>query len=194
MARKSATPVTSTPATLKKQGSGSGSGQKSISSFFSKTPATANTLKLPERTSPRKAASKPNFSEAASSRLTPVPSSDAPIAEDDEDVKASAHFINSLPSPVSTDQSQAPSVEATNGAVTPSRRVRCPTTGRGRCTDNLQAKTKKINYVESDSEGTDSSEVFKSKANRRQPPTKRRKVSESADEDIYEQENEVEEG
>lgn len=57
-----------------------------------------------------------------------------------------------------------------------------------------QAKSKKINYVDSDSEGTDNDEIFKSKPARRQPPLKRRKISESADEDVYEQENDVEEG
>ena len=58
----------------------------------------------------------------------------------------------------------------------------------------MQAKAKKINYVDSDSEGTDNDEIFKSKQTREQPPVKRRRISESADEDVYEQENDIEEG
>lgn len=54
----------------------------------------------------------------------------------------------------------------------------------------LQAKNKKINYVESDSEGTDNEDIFKTS----KPPIKRRKVSESADEDVYEQEQENDDG
>ena len=55
---------------------------------------------------------------------------------------------------------------------------------------SVQAKNKKINYVESDSEGTDNEDVFKPS----KPPIKRRKVSESADEDVYEQERDNEDG
>ena len=65
------------------------------------------------------------------------------------------------------------------------------------CIPNLtltQAKSKKINYVESDSEGTDGGEMFQSTPVQRQPPAKRRRISESADEDMYEQENDLEEG
>ena len=58
----------------------------------------------------------------------------------------------------------------------------------------VQAKTKKINYIDSDSEGTDNDEIFKSKPTREKPPVKRRRISESADEDVYEQENDIEEG
>ncbi|KAK5952604.1 DNA mismatch repair protein msh6 [Knufia fluminis] len=178
MAKKSSTPSASTPATLKKTGS-SASGQKSIQSFFNKTPSTASTVKLPERTSPRKPlASRPNFSANTSrSSLTPVPSSDAPVPEDFHDTKASSHIDPGLPSPASADKRQTQNIEPTDGASTPSRR----------------AKNKKINYVDSDSEGTDNDEIFKSKPARRKPPVKRRRISESADEDVYEQENDVEE-
>ncbi len=55
-----------------------------------------------------------------------------------------------------------------------------------------QAKKKKLNYAESDSEGADSidDDVFKPVAKSRPArPSKRRKVSESADEDVYEDDN-----
>lgn len=123
MVRKSLTPVASTPATLKK--SNSTSNQKSIQSFFNKTPSTSNAVKLPERTSPRKIpAGKPNFNGSSSRiNLTPVPSSDAPVSEDYEDTKASLDSSPGLPTPVSADQSQTQDVGVTNGAGTPSRRV-----------------------------------------------------------------------
>lgn len=107
MARKSATPVSSTPATLKK--AGSASGQKNIQSFFSKTPTTASAIRLPERSSPRKTpAGKPNFNGTASRlALTPVPSSDAPVPEEDEDTKID----------------QTRDEPSSNAAGTPSRRV-----------------------------------------------------------------------
>lgn len=124
MAKNSTTPVTSTPATMKK--SNSASGQKSIHSFFSKTPTTSNSVKLPERSSPRKTvAAKPNFSKKVSrSDLTPVPSSDAPIPEDLDDQKASLTVVDGLPSPVSADKRQTRDTEPSNEAGTPSRRVR----------------------------------------------------------------------
>ena len=61
-------------------------------------------------------------------------------------------------------------------------------------TNVSQVKSKKVNYVDSDSEGTDNEEIFRPNPNRRKPPIKRRRISESADEDVYEQENEVEDG
>ncbi|KAK5076960.1 DNA mismatch repair protein msh6 [Lithohypha guttulata] len=176
MARKGSTPASSTPATLQK--AGSSSGQKSIAAFFSKTPTSASAVKLPERSSPRKKSSRPNFSAPTSRpKLTPVPSSDVVGPEDDEDIKASPRFGYGLISPASADRDQTKPVEVVNGTGTPSRRV----------------KSKKINYVESDSEGTDNDEIFKSRTARRQPPAKRRKMSESADEDIYDQENDIDE-
>lgn len=195
MAKKSSTPSASTPATLKKTGS-SASGQKSIQSFFNKTPSTASTVKLPERTSPRKPlASRPNFSANTSrSSLTPVPSSDAPVPEDFHDTKASSHIDPGLPSPASADKRQTQNIEPTDGASTPSRRVRVASACDIAHLTLWQAKNKKINYVDSDSEGTDNDEIFKSKPARRKPPVKRRRISESADEDVYEQENDVEEG
>ncbi|KAJ9652495.1 DNA mismatch repair protein msh6 [Neophaeococcomyces mojaviensis] len=155
MAKNSSTPNASTPATLKK--ANSSAGQKSIHSFFSKTPNATQVVNLPERSSPRKAlGSKPNFNRVTLPRdLTPVPSSDArePEIQEDEDAQ-----------------------QVENGSGTPSRR----------------AKSKRINYVESGSEGTDNDEIFKSRPAARKPPVKRRKLSESADEDVYEQENDVE--
>jgi len=54
-------------------------------------------------------------------------------------------------------------------------------------TDYLQAKKKAMNYVDSDSEGTDG-DVFKPiPALKKSRPNKRRKVSESAEKDTYEE-------
>lgn len=123
MGKKSASPSLPMPASVKK--TGSASGQKSIQSFFSKTPSTANSVKLPERSSPRKSAvSKPNFNKvSARSNLTPVPSSDAPVPEDDSDPTASPSLVNGLPSPVSADKGQPQDEEPNDGTGTPSRRV-----------------------------------------------------------------------
>lgn len=95
MAKKAPTPVASTPATLKK--SNSSSAQKSIASFFSKTPTTAKPVSLPERSSPRKATSaRPNFSASVRrSNLTPVPSSDAIEPDTTYDEKVSHLFLTS---------------------------------------------------------------------------------------------------
>ena len=57
----------------------------------------------------------------------------------------------------------------------------------------MQAKQKKISYADSDSEGTSDDDVFKPAPRGRSRPVKRRKISESADEDVYEQENEIDE-
>jgi hypothetical protein len=46
--------------------------------------------------------------------------------------------------------------------------------------------------MESDSEGTDSDDVFKPKPARNARPAKRRRLFDSDAEDVYEQENEVE--
>lgn len=87
-----------------------------------------------------------------------------------------------LPSPVSADEAvQSQTNGAAKGPLTPSRKAK-----------------KMVNYVESDSEG-DEDDVFKpvpkrrglmngnaKKAEKMEPPRKRRKVSESADEDVYE--------
>lgn len=82
-----------------------------------------------------------------------------------------------LPSPVSADEAQTNGSEKLNGHGTPSRKAK-----------------KTINYLESDSEGTDD-DIFKPaprnrKVNGKPPPNKRRKVSESADEDVYNQDEE----
>ncbi len=63
--------------------------------------------------------------------------------------------------------------------------------------DLKQAKTKQISYAESESEGTDNDDVFKPSPKAKSKnarPTKRRRVSESADEDTYEAEDVAEEG
>lgn len=58
-----------------------------------------------------------------------------------------------------------------------------------------QAKQKNIRYNDSDSEGTSSDGVFQRKPKPQTRPTKRRRVSESADEDVYEQDqDEAEDG
>lgn len=136
-------PVTSTPATMKK--SGSASGQKSIQSFFSKTPTTSNSVKLPERSSPRKTvAGKPNFNKKLSrSDLTPVPSSDAPVPEDADEPKASPTLANGLPSPVSADKRQTQDPEPSNEAGTPSRRVRNSVALLRPYSDAFRPKTRK---------------------------------------------------
>ena len=54
-----------------------------------------------------------------------------------------------------------------------------------------QAKKKTIRYIESDSEGTDNDDVFKPTPARRARAVKKRKISDDEDEDIYEQENQV---
>lgn len=55
-----------------------------------------------------------------------------------------------------------------------------------------QAKSKAVNYAESDSEGADSidEEVFKPRSRKsRARPTKKRRVSDSGDEDNYKEES-----
>ena len=181
MAKKPGVSSTPTPATLKKQVSGGA--QRTLHGFFSKTPTPATTAKLPDRSSPRKQNLKNRFAAPLKNgSLTPVPSSDAiePEEEEEQDTaKASAPSAHGLPSPVSADEGQTNGVEDVTDRGTPSRR----------------AKQKKINYIDSDSEGTDGDDVFKPKpkSKERNRPVKRRKLSESADEDIYEQGNDVDE-
>ena len=184
MPTKKAAPL-STPAPPKLKKSASSSGQKTLLGFFSKTPSTGPLTQksLPERSSPRKNLSNKFSAPARAAQLTPQPSSDA-IAPEDEDVKplevqASSSFgaQAALPSPVSTDEAQVNGAEELRpGLGTPSRKAK-----------------KQINYVEPDSDGDDD-DVFKPKPRARakaenRPPVKRRKVSESADEDVYEQED-----
>jgi DNA mismatch repair protein MSH6 len=188
------------PASLKK--AGSASGQKSLLGFFSKTPTptangTSQPKSLPERSSPRKNLTSKFAAPARNSQLTPQPSSDAVAPDEDEEqdvvsasVKKASHSPSSaadkgLPSPVSADegkvQGKSDVAEESKGQLTPSRKAK-----------------KVINYMESDSEGDDD-DVFKPVPKRRgimngktkrqekkEPPRKKRKVSESADEDAYE--------
>ena len=190
---KGATASTPTPATLKK--SSSSAGQRTLHGFFSKTPTPSTTTKLPERSSPRKPALKDRLSAPSrSSQLTPQPSSDAIHPEEDEAqdaAKASQHANKGLPSPVSADGSQSNTKEEVTANGTPSRKVSLSPTLPSSLTC-LQAKQKKISYADSDSEGTSGDDVFKPAARGRARPVKRRKLSESADEDVYEQENEPE--
>ncbi len=121
----------STPA-LKKSTS-SGSTQKTLHGFFTKTPSTASTTTtMPERSSPRKNKSlqKKMIARVPSSQLTPVPSSDGPEEQEaaEATTKESSTLGKGLPSPVS---SANDGLEGqTNGATeeltmsgTPSRRV-----------------------------------------------------------------------
>ncbi|KAJ9605187.1 DNA mismatch repair protein msh6 [Cladophialophora chaetospira] len=178
MPKKGASTPASTPALKKSASSG---GQKTLLGFFQKTPSTSSPA-APTPSSvtaatpaPFKSRSKPASATSAST-LTPVPSSDA-LEPEDEDIdtkKASLPASRSLPSPVSADGEQAVGELTSRG--TPSRRV----------------KTKKINYIESDSEGTDGDDVFKPEAAVKSRPTKRRRLFDSDAEDVYEQENDVE--
>jgi DNA mismatch repair protein MSH6 len=171
--KRSAPSSTPGPASLKK--SGSASGQKSLLGFFSKTPTpTPSTIqKLPERTSPRKPLGNKFTAPLKKTQLTPQPSSDAVEPEDEDAVVPEASTTPSaakaLPSPVSADGEQK-----SHGQGTPSRKAK-----------------KVINYMESDSD-TDQDDVLRpASGNRgrraRPPPVKRRKLSESGDEDVYEQ-------
>ena len=178
MAKKSVPSSTPTPASLNKQNSSST--QRTLHGFFSKTPASTAT-KLPDRSSPRKPQLKERLvAPVKSGSLTPVPSSDVIEPEEEPETatsKASAPSAHGLPSPVSADEGQTNGVEDVTDRGTPSRR----------------AKQRKINYVDSDSEGTDGDDVFKPqpKNKGKSRPVKRRKISESADEDIFEQESNV---
>lgn len=179
--KKSAPASTPGPATLKK--AGSASGQKTLLGFFSKTPAASTGVltpkSLPERSSPRKNLTNKFSTPATSSRLTPQPSSDAIIPEDEDLVQVQASCSSSakgLPSPVSADGSQTNGVEEHNGQSTPSRKAK-----------------KTINYLESDSNDSDDDVKPRPKIRGRPqkpPPAKRRRVSESEDEDVYTQADE----
>ncbi|KAK5024112.1 DNA mismatch repair protein msh6 [Exophiala sideris] len=180
MPKKSAANPASTPALKKTPSSG---GQRTLLGFFSKTPSSGSPAGLPalpaKKTTTNPALPK-NGSKAtgrtSGSSLTPVPSSEGPEPEyEDEDIKASSPPARGLPSPVSADEGQTNGLDELNARGTPSRR----------------AKHKTISYVESDSEGTDD-DVFKPKPVARARPTKRRRLSHGADEDVYQQENEVE--
>ncbi|EXJ81328.1 DNA mismatch repair protein MSH6 [Capronia epimyces CBS 606.96] len=178
MPKKTSTPVASTP-TLKK--TSSSGGQRTLLGFFQRTPSTGSPAPLPAKPTisapaPARARTKAAGTTSGSS-LTPAPSSDAldPENEDDQ-CKASSPASKGLPSPVSTDEGQTNGVEELSARGTPSRR----------------AKKKTINYIESDSEGTDDDDVFKPTPAVRSRPTKRRRLSDSADEDLYEQENQAE--
>ncbi|KIW72163.1 hypothetical protein PV04_00382 [Phialophora macrospora] len=181
MAKKGTSTPAATPG-LKK--SSSAGGQRTLLGFFQKTPSSSSPAAPSARSAapastpvPSKSRSKP-VSTASGSTLTPVPSSDALEPEDEEvhATKASLPPAKSLPSPVSADGEQTNGTEELTSRGTPSRRV----------------KTKKINYIESDSEGTDGDDVFKPKAAPKSRPTKRRRLFDSDSEDVYEQENEVE--
>lgn len=78
---------------------------------------------------------------------------------------------------------------------TPSRRVRFSTRVNysQQVLNYEQAKKKTISYIESDSEGTDDDDVFKPTPAPRSRASKRRRLSDSADEDVYEQGKEEDE-
>ncbi|KAK5253511.1 DNA mismatch repair protein msh6, partial [Exophiala xenobiotica] len=153
---------------------------KTLLGFFQRTPstggappATSASRQIPSSPAPSKNRPKSTATSSASS-LTPAPSSDGPGPEDEDDnVKASVPPTKGLPSPVSADEGQTNGLDELNARGTPSRR----------------AKKKTISYLESDSEGTDGDDVFKPKPVSRARPTKRRRLSDSAEEDVYEQDN-----
>ena len=137
MARK-AVASASTPSTLKK--SASSGGQKTLHGFFSKTPSATPSSTLPSRSTPTSKTTpslKGRLSASSSaSQLTPVPSSDAPEAEEDElETKASRPAsAKGLPSPVSADEGQTHGDGELSAFGTPSRRVSTPTMS---CTQSL---------------------------------------------------------
>ncbi|RMZ80586.1 hypothetical protein DV738_g2712, partial [Chaetothyriales sp. CBS 135597] len=165
-----------TPTTAKKQ--------TSLHGFFTKTPTPAPIAKLPDRSSPRKpTALQDKFSAPAKhGALTPLPSSDAVEPEDDDGpTEASALAGKGLPSPVSADERQR------------SGRVDAAAARQG--TPSRRAKQKQANYQDSDSEGTDGDDIFKPQPRKaiRGRSTKRRRISDSEDDDAYEQGNDVDE-
>lgn len=129
----------------------------------------------------------------SSSQLTPAPSSDA--IEPDEDVRKVGRSPQpiGLPSPLSSANSQ----EQINGDAgtmtttgTPSRKVWTVDQMGSTPLTKAQAKNKIIKYAESDSEGTDDDAALrKTPTKNKKRPVKRRRVSESADEDVYEQDD-----
>ncbi|RMD44286.1 hypothetical protein DV735_g888, partial [Chaetothyriales sp. CBS 134920] len=174
MAKKAG--VATTPSTAKKQ--------TSLHGFFTKTPTPAPPAKLPDRSSPRKPTTlQDKFSAPArKAALTPLPSSDAVEPEDEPGLlEASALAGNGLPSPASGDGGQTGGVVDAAAARqgTPSRRT----------------KQKHTSYQESDSEGTDGDDIFEPQPRKaiRGRPSKRRRISDSDDEDAYEQGNGVDE-
>lgn len=192
--KKAASTPTSTPALKKSSSSG---GQRTLFGFFQKTPSTGSPAALPAPTvATTPIASKPRPKTAGTtsgSSLTPAPSSDGPEPEiEDERTKASSPPPKGLPSPVSTDERQTDGLDELNARGTPSRKA-CFSQFSTQSTINMeQAKKKTISYMESDSEGTDDDDVFKPQRAVRSRPTKRRRLSDSAEEDVYEQENEEE--
>lgn len=110
--------ITSTPSSSSGQ-------QRTLLGFFSKTPSTGKSVKLPERTSPRKPVTKPSFDrQTTASSLTPAPSSDAPSPEPNTGKRDQASATpKGLPSPASTDNSQSNDINGVTSSGTPSRRV-----------------------------------------------------------------------
>lgn len=196
MAKRTSVPPVSTPSL---KSSASKSGQQTLFGFFQKTPLVKASTALPDRTptksSPitRRTSKSATFS--SSSELTPAPSSDALEPEEDEQsLKASPELPpKGLPSPVSADEGQTNGTELT-ASGTPTRRVCFPILQIHVSGTDIppQAKKKVINYIESDSEGTDDDKVLVSAPKRASRAVKRRRLADSEDEDVYEQEQEVE--
>ncbi|RVX68476.1 hypothetical protein B0A52_07899 [Exophiala mesophila] len=172
MAKKTAATPVSTPALKKSTSSG---GQKTLFGFFQRTPSTSSPVLPPAAPTPEPSAVKDSKQALlrSSSSLTPAPSSDAVDPDEhDKDAKPSSPSPpKGLPSPVSADGRQANGGEELTARGTPSRR----------------ARNKVVRYIESDSEGTDNDDVFKPAPASRARPSKRRKVSESDNEDAYQQ-------
>ncbi|KIW72164.1 hypothetical protein, variant [Phialophora macrospora] len=162
MAKKGTSTPAATPG-LKK--SSSAGGQRTLLGFFQKTPSSSS----PAAPSARSAAP----------ASTPVPSKSRskPVST------ASGSTLTPVPSSDALEpEDEEVHATKTNGTE--------ELTSRG--TPSRRVKTKKINYIESDSEGTDGDDVFKPKAAPKSRPTKRRRLFDSDSEDVYEQENEVE--
>jgi DNA mismatch repair protein MSH6 len=196
MPRKAASTPATTPGLKKSSSSG---GQKTLLGFFQRTPSTSSPAAPEARSAasvstPAPVKSRPKQASTASgSTLTPVPSSDALEPEDELPVtNASLPLSKGLPSPVSADGEQTNGKADLTSRGTPSRRVSQSSTLNRSRLRLVQAKTKKINYIESDSEGTDGDDVFKIKAGKKSRPAKRRRLFGSDSEDLYEQENEIE--
>lgn len=215
MAKGSASSPTATPTAALKRTSSSTQNmknQKSILGFFQKSsPAT------PSNDKPREPASSPaqrageargastvkptpkrNFSSFAQD-LTPVPSSDLPIPEEDDENEKKVKVRPNVPLfPTSSSANLASSYqsgrdEIQDNAMTPSRRVCKPymiPNHQSLCLFSFnQAKKKQVSYKESDSEGEDDDEVIfrpSRKGNANGRAAKRRKTSPESEDEFQE--------
>ena len=180
-------------------------GQKSILGFFRRGQASSqakssSTPKLNGTTSLPIGSLKKQLVKGASSKplqtLTPAPSSDAVVEEEDEDVvkpsKAKNKVVTGLPSPV-TPMGLDGSIDAeTLCALTnsPSRKVWMPLLHPRELLTSAQAK-KKVNYAESGSDDSDQENNNPTKKTRRRL-LKRRKTED--EEEAYGEEQNGDDG